>query len=71
MTNRIHVAYDTQGTIISASESKYLPLPEQEAGLTVGEFDVPGKFESKKPREYLHYLMVDTKARQLRGRTEK
>jgi hypothetical protein len=66
MAKKLHVAYDTDGSIISASESKNLPVPADIKGITTGEFDVPSKFEHKKPREYVHSLAVDVKGGQLK-----
>ncbi|MGF6598833.1 hypothetical protein P3T23_003550 [Paraburkholderia sp. GAS448] len=65
MAKKLNVAYDADGSIVSATESKHIPMPKHGKGLSTGEFDVPDKFENKKPREYLHSLKVDVKARQL------
>jgi hypothetical protein len=67
MAKKLHVAYDAEGRIISASDStSRLPLPAESKGVQVGEFEVPSKFHDRKAREYAHLLKVDVKAGHLK-----
>jgi hypothetical protein len=67
MAKKLHVAYDAEGRIISASETtSKLPLPEKKEGIKTGEFGVPSKFHNQKAREYVHLLSVDVKGAQLK-----
>ncbi|CAN7724229.1 hypothetical protein [Paraburkholderia hospita] len=67
MAKKLHVAYDAEGRVISASDStSKLPLPEKMAGVKTGEFEIPSKFHKQKAREFVHMLSVDVKGAQLK-----
>jgi hypothetical protein len=61
MPKKIHIVHGDDGKILAASEAKNPPRP-RDIPVKVGEFEVPTKFEGKKMHEYMHLLVVDTKA---------
>ncbi len=59
--SKLHVAYTEDGTIVSAAVEQG-DLPQEEAGVTVAEFDVPSDVGDQALEQYAQSLRVDTQA---------
>lgn len=67
---KIRAAYDVHGRILTAvpvTGTKLGPTADfgTQQGAEVADFDVPGEFEAKHLREFLHLLRVDTEGKRL------
>ena len=69
MTKTVHVTYGPDGKIYAASESMPPPRPAHVQGVTVGEFEVPTKFATKKLHEYIPHLAVEVETRRLKEKS--
>lgn len=67
MSSKLNVAYRSDGSIVSASDSTpHLPLPVKREGIKTGAFDIPDQFKNQKVRDYVHLIGVDVAGGQLK-----